>query len=123
MIDVPLYDSQVAWLANQNMNYLVGGTVPAEWARRIPTWFLTRHFQRSDGNLMLAVGNDRQFATALTCLGRVSLARMTSLRQRARIQNRDELVDKLQQLPAAAHHSHWLDVFAVAVFQPARSMI
>lgn len=41
LIDVPLYDSQVAWLANQNMNYLVGGSVPvrmgtAAYWKKIP---------------------------------------------------------------------------------------
>ena len=43
-IDVPLYDSQVAWLANQNMNFLVGRTrCRAGWVRRIPISCHTRH--------------------------------------------------------------------------------
>jgi crotonobetainyl-CoA:carnitine CoA-transferase CaiB-like acyl-CoA transferase len=35
-IEVPLFDSQVAWLANQNMNYLVGGEVPARMGTAHP---------------------------------------------------------------------------------------
>ena len=35
-IDVPLYDSQVAWLANQNMNFLIGGNIPATYGHCTP---------------------------------------------------------------------------------------
>jgi len=35
-IDVPLFDSQVAWLANQGMNFLVGGEVPGRMGTAHP---------------------------------------------------------------------------------------
>ena len=35
-IDVPLYDSQVAWLANQNMNFLIGGNTRDVWVPPTP---------------------------------------------------------------------------------------
>jgi crotonobetainyl-CoA:carnitine CoA-transferase CaiB-like acyl-CoA transferase len=74
-IDVPLYDSQIAWLANQSMNFLVGGAIPGRMGTAHPNLVPYQAFATSDGNLMLAVGNDRQFATCAECLGRAELAK------------------------------------------------
>ena len=61
-IDVPLYDSQVAWLANQSMNFLIGGEAPKRMGTAHPNLVPYQAFSTSDGHLMLAVGNDKQFA-------------------------------------------------------------
>jgi crotonobetainyl-CoA:carnitine CoA-transferase CaiB-like acyl-CoA transferase len=112
-IDVPLYDSQVAWLANQNMNYLVGGECPGRLGTAHPNLVPYQAFPTADGHLMLAVGNDRQFAATMACLGRGELAddaRFAS--NAARIRNRDALIE----LMTAEFRSHgtvyWLDELA-----------
>ena len=62
-IDVALFDTQLAWLANQALNYLVSAArFRTAMARRIRTSCPTRRSPTRDGCLMLAVGNDRQFA-------------------------------------------------------------
>ena len=73
-IEVPLYDSQVAWLANQAMNYLVGGTVPGRLGTAHPNIVPYQAFATADGHLMVAVGNDRQFAECASRCGLAELA-------------------------------------------------
>ena len=112
-IDVPLYDSQVAWLANQNMNYLVSGVAPGRMGTAHPNLVPYQAFETRDGDLMLAIGNDRQFADLLDCIGRPDLVpdpRYAS--NAARIEHREELVgiigDRLRQEPTA----YWLGELA-----------
>lgn len=60
-IDMALLDTQVAWLANQNTNYLIGGTVPTRMGNAHPNVVPYQTFRTQDGNLILAIGNDGQF--------------------------------------------------------------
>lgn len=91
-IDIPLYDSQVAWLANQNMNYLVGGVSPARMGTAHPNLVPYQAFATQDGNLMLAVGNDRQFAHCMACIGKDELAEDSRFATNAaRIEHRAEI--------------------------------
>ena len=109
-IDVPLYDSQVAWLANQNMNFLVGGKAPARMGTAHPNLVPYQAFSTADGNLMLAVGNDRQFADCAECIGEPELARDPRFaRNSDRVANRDALVVLLQNALATKPTGHWLE--------------
>ncbi|MBT8091794.1 MAG: CoA transferase [Gammaproteobacteria bacterium] len=112
-IEVPLYDSQVAWLANQNMNYLVGGKIPGRMGTAHPNLAPYQAFRTADGNLMLAVGNDRQFAACVGCLGMPELASDSRFaRNRDRVVHRAELVERLQKALLQQSTSHWLRAFA-----------
>ena len=111
-IDVPLYDSQVAWLANQAMNFLVGHEVPVRLGTAHPNLVPYQAFASSDGNLMLAVGNDPQFRRCMECIGCAELGTDERFATNdARIANRAELVaiiaDRLKREPTA----HWLGEF------------
>jgi len=108
-IDVPLYDSQVAWLANQAMNYLVDGVAPGRLGTAHPNLVPYQAFSTLDGDLMLAVGNDRQFGACVRCLGQPSLAVDARFaRNSDRIANRDELVALLQSAFKTRTTTHWL---------------
>lgn len=61
-IDLALLDVQVAVLANQAMNYLVSGTTPRRLGNAHPNIVPYQAFATADGHLILAVGNDGQFA-------------------------------------------------------------
>ena len=112
-IDVPLYDSQVAWLANQAMNYLVGGTVPGRMGTAHPNLAPYQAFATRDGNLMLAVGNDRQFRACASIAGRPDLADDPRYADNAsRIENRDSLIEALQTNLHAKTTQEWLDAFS-----------
>ena len=112
-IDVPLYDSQVAWLANQNMNYLVGGKAPGRMGTAHPNLVPYQAFETADGNLMLAVGNDRQFRRCMTAIGRDRLATDERFAtNEARIANRKTLVRLIAEALREAETKAWLEVFA-----------
>ena len=60
-IDIAMLDVQSAFLANQAMNYLVGGVTPSRGGNRHPNIQPQDVFACADGQMVLAVGNDGQF--------------------------------------------------------------
>lgn len=72
-IDVSLLDTQIAMLANQGMNFLVGGIVPGRLGNRHPTVVPYKTFEVADGMMIIAVGNDRQFRTLCDEMGHAEL--------------------------------------------------
>ena len=114
-IDIPLYDSQVAWLANQNMNFLVGGEAACRVGTAHPNQVPDQAFATRDGNQMLAVGNDRQFGECVRVLGLDELAEDERYSSNSgRVTNRGELValvgDRLRTDTTGA----WLERFGAA---------
>lgn len=92
-IDVALLDVQVAMLANVGMNYLVSNTVPARWGNAHPNIVPYQAFATGEGDLVIAVGNDKQFAQFCKILGTPEWsadARFTS--NPSRVKHRDLLV-------------------------------
>ena len=73
-LDLALFDCQVAWLANQGMNYLVGGVVPERHGTAHPNIAPYQTFETADGHLMLAIGNDDQFRRFCAVAGLAGLA-------------------------------------------------
>ncbi len=95
-IDVPLYDSQVAWLANQAMNFLIGGDTPGRLGTAHPNLVPYQTFATSDGYVTLAVGNDKQFAACAKCVGQPGLASDARFERNSdRVKNRDALIAAL----------------------------
>jgi len=109
VIEVPLYDSQVAWLANQAMNFLVGGVVPGRLGTAHPNIVPYQAFASQDGPFMLAVGNDRQFAACVRCCGLPELADDPRFRRNEdRLQHRAALVALLGDVFAGRSCEHWV---------------
>ncbi len=73
-IDISLLDTQIATLANQAMNYLVGGVVPGRMGNRHPTVVPYKTFAVADGTIIIAVGNDGQFRALCAELGLAGVA-------------------------------------------------
>jgi crotonobetainyl-CoA:carnitine CoA-transferase CaiB-like acyl-CoA transferase len=112
-IDVPLYDSQVAWLANQNMNFLIGGGTPGRMGSAHPNLAPYQSFATADGHLMLAVGNDRQFEACLDCLGLAALKGDPRFARNAdRVAHRDSLIGELSAAFVRAATADWLEKLA-----------
>ncbi len=61
MVDMALFDVMTGTLANQAMNYLASGRVPKRMGNAHPNIAPYEAFEASDGWLIVAVGNDRQF--------------------------------------------------------------
>jgi len=73
-IDVALVDSQIAWLINEGTNYLASGQNPARRGNGHPNIVPYDVFAASDGHIILAVGNDRQFQAMCAAFDRADLA-------------------------------------------------
>lgn len=67
-IDLSLFDTGLAVLANQAMNYLASGNVPHRIGNAHPNIVPYQLFQASDGHIIIACGNDRQFAALCRAL-------------------------------------------------------
>jgi crotonobetainyl-CoA:carnitine CoA-transferase CaiB-like acyl-CoA transferase len=74
-IDLAMLDVAAAFLANQAMNHLVSGKTPQRGGNRHPNIQPQDVFAASDGQFVLAVGNDGQFARLCEVVGDASLAR------------------------------------------------
>ncbi|MEM9305014.1 MAG: CaiB/BaiF CoA-transferase family protein [Pseudomonadota bacterium] len=108
-IDLALFDSQLAWLANQAMNYLVAGTAPQRRGSAHPNIVPYQPFACADGFVMLAVGNDRQFRSWCELAGRNDLAADERFGTNAlRVQHREQLVPKIEATMASRSRAHWL---------------
>ena len=68
-IDTCLLDTQVSWLINEGTNYLVSGKIPKKLGNEHPNIVPYKVFATSDGHVILAVGNDRQFQDWCTAAG------------------------------------------------------
>lgn len=68
-VDLSLLDVGVAVLANQAMNHLSGGPLPRRMGNAHPNIVPYQVFPARDGHLIIACGNDRQFAGLCAILG------------------------------------------------------
>src|SRR5277367_117096 len=108
-IDIGLLDVQVACLANQAMNYLVGGRVPQRSGNAHPNLVPYQDFPTSDGYVVIAVGNDTQFARLCTVMDLAQLAGEPAFStNQQRVQNRRELIDRLSAVTVTHPTAHWV---------------
>ena len=92
LVDMALLDVQSAVLANQNMNYLVGGQAPVRLGNAHPNISPYEVIPAADGYLILAVGNDGQFRRLCNILGLEGIGEDERFAtNKARVANRDEV--------------------------------
>jgi crotonobetainyl-CoA:carnitine CoA-transferase CaiB-like acyl-CoA transferase len=100
-IDMALLDTQTGVLANQAMNYLISGVAPKRMGNAHPNIVPYQVFPVSDGHVIVAVGNDGQFAKFSSVLGAPALAADPRFASNAdRVRNREALAEILAQLTA-----------------------
>ena len=109
-IDMALLDTQLAMLANQASNALVSGHDPPRQGNTHPNIVPYQPFEAADRPLVIAVGNDRQFARLADLCGHPEWARDERFANNsARVANRDEMVrlvgDAIRQKTA----SEWFE--------------
>lgn len=92
-IDMALLDSMVGVLSNQALNYFVTGTSPQRMGNAHPNLVPYQAFAVRDGHVIIAVGNDAQFARMCTALGLSAIAGDSRFAtNEARVAHRADLV-------------------------------
>jgi crotonobetainyl-CoA:carnitine CoA-transferase CaiB-like acyl-CoA transferase len=108
-VDLSLLDTQVAWLANQSLNYLVTGQSPGRQGTAHPNIVPYQAYATADGHLMLAIGNDAQFARFCAAAGRPELSQDPRYATNEdRVAHRSELVPIVARLIAARTSHDWI---------------
>ena len=110
-----LLDSQVAVLANQASNYLVGGKVPGRLGNAHPNIVPYQTFETADGHIIIAVGTDRQFKEYCAIIGVAELAsdeRFNS--NRRRVENRNDLAPLLARPMKTRTTAAWVAALEAA---------
>jgi crotonobetainyl-CoA:carnitine CoA-transferase CaiB-like acyl-CoA transferase len=95
-IDLGLVDTQISWLINSGTNHLVSGAAQHRMGNQHPNIVPYQVFATKDGHLIVAAGNDAQFARFCGILGRPELAETTDYQtNQMRLKNRDRLIPLL----------------------------
>ena len=116
-IDMALLDVQVACLANQAANYLATGHSPQRLGNAHPNIVPYQDFPTADGYMILAIGNDAQFARFCEVAAAPELAAdVRFATNRARVGNRSVLIPLLKKLTVERSTADWISTLeALAV--------
>jgi crotonobetainyl-CoA:carnitine CoA-transferase CaiB-like acyl-CoA transferase len=108
-IDLALLDVQVAALANQAANYLVGGVLPQRLGNAHPNIVPYQDFPTADGHMIITVGNDGQFARCAAALGHAEWAQDERFATNPqRVAHREALVSMVAAVTATRSTAHWV---------------
>lgn len=108
-IDLALLDVQVACLANQAMNYLATGHSPRRLGNAHPNIVPYQDFPTADGYMILAIGNDGQFARFCTEAGCAELAAdVRFATNAARVEHRATLIPLLKKRTVERSTAAWV---------------
>ncbi len=110
-IDMALFDVQAAALANQALYYLVSGKTPGRAGNAHPNIVPYQVFATRDGHIILAVGNDGQFARFCEVANCSELSTDPDFVTNAqRVINRAMLIPKLEVIMRERSSEEWLQV-------------
>jgi crotonobetainyl-CoA:carnitine CoA-transferase CaiB-like acyl-CoA transferase len=108
-VEVNLLSALLAALVNQASAYTLAGSVAERMGNAHPSIAPYELFETADGELVLAVGNDRQFGALCAELGDAALAEDPRVATNdARVTNRAELRRELEERLAARSASEWV---------------
>ena len=114
-VDMALLDTQVAMLANLGANYLTSGAVPQRMGNAHQNIVPYQVFEVADGHMIVAVGNDGQFAKFCEVAGQPDLARDARFTRNAdRVRHRAVLVPLLTALMKSRARADWLNALEAA---------
>jgi crotonobetainyl-CoA:carnitine CoA-transferase CaiB-like acyl-CoA transferase len=114
-VDIDLLSCLLAGLVNQASAHTSGGVVPTRMGNRHPSIAPYEALPCADGSLVLAVGNDRQFAALCNAIGAPDMAtdeRFTT--NPARVRHREQLRAELTSLLAGRAAAEWAEILTDA---------
>ncbi|KAF1071535.1 CaiB/BaiF CoA-transferase family protein [Variovorax sp.] len=106
-IDLALLDVQVACLANQGMNHLYGGQ-PKRMGNAHPNTVPYQDFPTADGHMILAIGNDGQFASFCRAVGQAGWASDARFATNA---DRIALIALMREITVTRGTADWVALF------------
>lgn len=111
-IDLAMLDVQVSLLSNQAMNFLMSGKTPKRNGNAHPNIQPQDVFQCADGQMVLVVGNDRQFEKLCEVIGQPELIKDERFKDNAsRVRNQNALRPILDQAFLVHDRAHWTHAF------------
>jgi crotonobetainyl-CoA:carnitine CoA-transferase CaiB-like acyl-CoA transferase len=106
-IDISLFDSQLSALVNVASNYLCAGEIPKRLGNAHPNIVPYEVFAANDGDLIIAVGNDRQYRNLAVLLEDESLLYEEYTLNSGRLLRKDELIAKISSKVKAKSRDEW----------------
>ena len=114
-IDIALYDTQLSWLANVASSYLISGEAPKRVGNAHASIVPYQTVSTADGWLMLAVGNDGQFARLCNVIGRPEWATDERFATNpARVAHRATLIPALEAVLQTRPKAEWFALLTAA---------
>jgi formyl-CoA transferase len=114
-IDMALFDTQLAVLANQASNALVSGKDPGRQGAGHPNIVPYQPFQAADQPIIIAVGNDRQFARLAAIVGHPEWAEEPDFATNPkRVAARKRLVPMIAEIVLTRPAAEWLEMLEQA---------
>ncbi|XJZ29073.1 CaiB/BaiF CoA transferase family protein [Bacillota bacterium Lsc_1132] len=112
-IDMSLLDAAVSSLANIASNYLISGDVPRRLGNDHPNIVPYTTFRTLDGEMIIAVGNNRQFTTLCELLEIPEISHHENFcSNEARVNNRMELTSIIENQLRKKSLDEWLELFS-----------
>ncbi|BBW98667.1 CaiB/BaiF CoA transferase family protein [Geobacillus icigianus] len=112
-IDLALFDCAVSALVNVAANYLLSGAVPKPLGNEHPNIVPYSTYEASDGPIVIAVGNDRQFQALCSLLSDRTLGTDPRFQTNAgRVAHRDELNRRLNAEIKQRPRAEWQRLLA-----------
>jgi crotonobetainyl-CoA:carnitine CoA-transferase CaiB-like acyl-CoA transferase len=110
-IDISLFDSQISALVNVASNFLNSGSIPTRLGNQHPNIVPYQVFPTMDQDMVVAVGNDKQFEKFAAALGLPELARDEKFRMnKNRVENRELLITIITQKMKTKPARHWREL-------------
>lgn len=110
-LEVPLFESTLAWLANRGQEYLVSGVDTGLIGNAHPSIVPYQTFHTADRPLVVAVGNDAQFVRLCKAIGRPDLAADERYATNPdRVANREGLISELQREFRGKTADEWTEI-------------
>ncbi len=108
-LDIALFDSQIASLANIGSNHLCSGQVPQRWGNAHPSIVPYQAFRAADGYFVLAIGNDEQWQRFCAAAGVPEWSRDPRFAANPRrVEHRQELLGLLEVLLLERTVADWV---------------
>ena len=108
-VDLALLDVQVTSLANQNMNFLTSGKPPVRMGNAHPNIVPYQDFPTADGAMIIAVGNDGQFAALCKVFDHPEWAKDERFATNTlRVKHRETIIGLLSGVTATRPTTDWV---------------